>query len=613
MGKKKTQEEPELVSTNGTIFFKPVEARGLKGKKLALYCKVYLDKVKKFKTAVIKTNDPNWVETPRLIPLTADLNVEKVTFAVWDAGLVNEYIGELRFGIKDLLDGIPHDDWYVLKNKKGTKDVGELRCQIMFLAQGEDPTPEHDEFPYPLHTMLRKNKIETWRKLLTLESCPDLEKADRRSQTALHVAAELNLTEPASELIAGGAKLEAIDDNDRTPLHIAAVSSLETLTLLLDKGAKVNALDEKGNTPLHIAAQKNQAQIVTVLLSKGADINATNGDGETPLHVALKAHSVDVIPLIVEKNADIFIKNRQGDSVWKTSVNVGKDHEETQKVFFKATNVVDEREFPLKQKHPKRFHVSGSNLKKDDWKANAQWTVKTAAAASWSIILNYNDPLSKTTMPMEKTGFFVVENTQTVFKEKSYILDKPPSYGGVEPITIDSAAGQSHYISAYAKPSDIIGEYTFVIYSDSDLEVKELKDWKHSISINGEWVDESAGGCIEHDSWVKNPMYSLTLPARPVDVLIVLAQEKAAVDNQAFLVKTYKTFIGFYLYEPSLQDVIDQTKKWKNARETGGHFHLDGAAQSELVVVPATHKPGEEVKYSISIFYDDDDVKFAKK
>ena len=69
-------------------------------------------------------------------PLSEEQKVQKVTFAVWDHGLVNEYIGELQFLVKDLLDGIPHDEWYVLKNKKGTKDVGELRCQIMFLAQG---------------------------------------------------------------------------------------------------------------------------------------------------------------------------------------------------------------------------------------------------------------------------------------------------------------------------------------------------------------------------------------------------------------------------------------------------------------------------------------------
>lgn len=70
--------------------------------------------------------------------------------------------------------------------------------------------------------------------------------------------------------------------------------------------------------------------------------------------------------------------------------------------------------------------------------------------------------------------------------------------------------------------------------------------------MQGEWQGEAAGGCIEHDSWVKNPMYKLTLPPRPVDVLIVLAQEKVAVDNQPFVVKNYKTFIGYYVYEPCI-------------------------------------------------------------
>jgi hypothetical protein len=45
-----------------------VEARGLKGKKLETYAKVYLDKEKRFKTDRIKNStDPSWDVEPRLL------------------------------------------------------------------------------------------------------------------------------------------------------------------------------------------------------------------------------------------------------------------------------------------------------------------------------------------------------------------------------------------------------------------------------------------------------------------------------------------------------------------------------------------------------------------
>ena len=49
--------------------FQAIEARDLKGgKKLAPYCKAYIDKDKRFKTEVMsKTKDPAWEETPRLL------------------------------------------------------------------------------------------------------------------------------------------------------------------------------------------------------------------------------------------------------------------------------------------------------------------------------------------------------------------------------------------------------------------------------------------------------------------------------------------------------------------------------------------------------------------
>lgn len=60
--------QPTPTNANQPLRCVAVEARGLKGKKLETYAKVYLDKEKKFKTNRIKNSaDPTWSEDPRLL------------------------------------------------------------------------------------------------------------------------------------------------------------------------------------------------------------------------------------------------------------------------------------------------------------------------------------------------------------------------------------------------------------------------------------------------------------------------------------------------------------------------------------------------------------------
>ena len=49
----------------------------------------------------------------------------------------------------------------------------------------------------------------------------------------------------------------------------------------------MNAIDEDGRTPLHMAAKHNKNQeVLTLLLDAGADATAVNEDGETPFDLA---------------------------------------------------------------------------------------------------------------------------------------------------------------------------------------------------------------------------------------------------------------------------------------------------------------------------------------
>lgn len=72
-----------------------------------------------------------------------------------------------------------------------------------------------------------------------------------------------------------------------TPLHIAsAAGHLELVVELLSQGANVSALDKDQNSSLHLAALNNNKGVVEVLLRSGADPSVPNGNGLLPVELA---------------------------------------------------------------------------------------------------------------------------------------------------------------------------------------------------------------------------------------------------------------------------------------------------------------------------------------
>ena len=199
----------------------------------------------------------------------------------------NEYIGELSFKIADLLDGVPRNDWFVLKNKGGKKDKGELHLQIMYLEKSDEITKDKEEFSAPLQTLIRKGKFSAWEKLVQKEDT-GVDVLDKNGMTALHVAAQLNKPDCVKTLLAKSADITIKDSEGRTPLHRAAEGSIESLNLLITAKAKVNEKDSTGKIALHVAAELNQTEILNFLLQNGAELNAQDQDGFSFFFIFIK-------------------------------------------------------------------------------------------------------------------------------------------------------------------------------------------------------------------------------------------------------------------------------------------------------------------------------------
>ena len=78
--------------------------------------------------------------------------------------------------------------------------------------------------------------------------------------------------------------------------------------ILLGQSAQIEASDNDNNSPLHLAAQSGHSRTVELLLGKGAQISTINNYNNTPLNLAeSEGHSWTVE--LLRREVPNFIKN----------------------------------------------------------------------------------------------------------------------------------------------------------------------------------------------------------------------------------------------------------------------------------------------------------------
>lgn len=153
----------------------------------------------------------------------------------------------------------------------------------------------------------------------------------------LHQACKSGAGDLVAKLLSQGADPNERDNQQRTPLIIAAlnvkdffyegkvrdeaIAAHKTMVKsLVDSGADINAQDKKGNSALHAAVAILADTMVVALLDAGANPNLLNKKGEAPTHMWKGAFYGTTIPrmdMILEAfscvDFDINIKGPYGD------------------------------------------------------------------------------------------------------------------------------------------------------------------------------------------------------------------------------------------------------------------------------------------------------------
>ncbi|XP_012941290.1 integrin-linked protein kinase [Aplysia californica] len=112
----------------------------------------------------------------------------------------------------------------------------------------------------------------------------DLNKGDDHRFSLLHWAAREGRDNIVDMLIKRGARINATNMGDDTPIHLAAAHGhRDVVLMLLHNKANVNAINEHGNSPLHYACFWGYDQIAEDLVSNGALVSIANKFDDVPL------------------------------------------------------------------------------------------------------------------------------------------------------------------------------------------------------------------------------------------------------------------------------------------------------------------------------------------
>ena len=199
-------------------------------------------------------------------------------------------------------------------------DNGHIEAMHLLLNCGATDTINNHKMDAPLHIAVRSNNTELIAAFL--EHPIELVIFGYRKRTPLHVIAEHDNIEACEVLHnsilvqeafkkQGGFRLCATDEDDLTPIHLAArKGSHRVLGFMMDKckshgypPEKVLAwLDEENSTPLHAAIDGCHPEVVEVLLRHGASPTVAKDEQPPPIHLACTQGKLEMVCAMVKHN-----------------------------------------------------------------------------------------------------------------------------------------------------------------------------------------------------------------------------------------------------------------------------------------------------------------------
>ena len=230
-----------------------------------------------------------------------------------------------RHGSISLVQSLIHDynaDTNARDDKKNTPLhvaalYGKKEVMLSLIKLGCDITLKGSLGRSLLHQACRGGNVSLVQSLICDQNA-DITARDDENNTPLHVAALYGKKKVMLYLIKLGCDITLKGSLGRSLLHQACRGGYVGLvqSLIHDYNADTNARDGENNTPLHVAALNGNKEVALFLIKEfGCDINTRDPSGKTLLHRVCESGSVSLVQsLIHDYNADINARDDENNT-----------------------------------------------------------------------------------------------------------------------------------------------------------------------------------------------------------------------------------------------------------------------------------------------------------
>ena len=153
----------------------------------------------------------------------------------------------------------------------------------------------------------------------------DINKSNKKGETALALAVKNNTKDVVSFLIEKGADLKFKDQKGNNIVYYLLegystrneAKFIEKLNLLTENDVDFSTPQKNGNTLFHLATEKQSLKLLELAAKQDININAKNNDGNTALHIAaMKAKDDKILKFLIAQGADVKATTDFDESVY---------------------------------------------------------------------------------------------------------------------------------------------------------------------------------------------------------------------------------------------------------------------------------------------------------
>jgi ankyrin repeat protein len=199
----------------------------------------------------------------------------------------------------------------------------------LLISKGVDVSAKTLDGKTALLYACKESQIKNVKRLIDRRA--NVNVADNNGMNALHYASwSVNVnTDIIDLLIRNGVKVNAKSLDGKTALLYACKESqIKNVRKLIARGADINVVDNQEMNALHYASWsvKVNTEVIDLLISEGVDVNAQTLDGKTALLYACKESQIKNVKRLIDCRANVNLADNNGMNAlhyasWSVNVN----------------------------------------------------------------------------------------------------------------------------------------------------------------------------------------------------------------------------------------------------------------------------------------------------